>query len=145
MQIRLRLHHVSWPDRRRLCVQVRPGTEMHTEAGGPASCCALVQAGVPETEQRRTGTGRLALSLHGPVQARRGEGSLPAESARFPPSSSRSPMAPSRLPWASVAHLRLLWKPHGSHGSSAAPGGSLQFPPAPTEELGSLLHRAMGR
>ncbi|EPQ15510.1 Nuclear distribution protein nudE-like 1 [Myotis brandtii] len=86
-----------------------------------------------------------ARSLQGRVQAQRGNGG---------PASRGSSAGPSRLmckrhgslpaPVVLVACFRLQWKPHSSHGSSAAPGGALGFPLAPAEVAGGLLRAITG-
>lgn len=110
-------------------MQVRPGTEMNTEAGGLAP-----------RSQSRDGQGQWVWPTASIAQGRPGEEKVlflqnrrrslpaPAEGAWLPPGSRGHQGLPStQLPW-----------------KQAAPGGALPFPQAPTEELGGLL-RAISR
>lgn len=59
MQIRAGFHNGSRLDRRRLCLQVRPGAETKTEAGGPARAGAAAQAALEQTQAGGRGTLRV--------------------------------------------------------------------------------------
>lgn len=124
-------------------MQVRPGAERETR--GLVSHHALARAvpsPTPPFRQSRKGHGqehggqptasgaerRPGDETVGPPPAKQCSSFLPpVESAWVPPSSFRSGMARSWLPWALATCFHLLQKPHGSYGSSVAPGSVLRF------------------
>lgn len=134
MQIRPGRSNGSRPDRRRLRVLLRPGAETETETGGP---CPGLGRPPPPHRRSRHGQGR-GVGMGWGAGPQPPWLSADPEKRRWAASCGSS-AAPSRFPWLPAACFCLLRKPHGSCGSSVAPGNALRFPPAPAEAVGGLL------